>query len=44
MPTPMIDMKPMEQTIEPPTINIPERPIKNPEWVLEGKEPIESDI
>lgn len=36
--------KPMEQTIEQRTIPIPARPIKNPECVLEGNEPIDNEI
>jgi hypothetical protein len=44
MPTPMNDMKPTEQIIEEITIKIPANPIKNPECVLEGNDPIAREI
>ncbi len=44
IPIPTKDMKPMEDSMEKITIKIPKIPIRNPEWLLDGNEPIAMDI
>lgn len=44
IPTPIKDMNPIEQTIDEITMTIPETPMRKPECVFEGKEPIAREI